>query len=97
MFDACTLKFCESLTVVIRIYTVSFYTFDIYLHFEIIERMGDSLFIAGALSGIAEAICVQPFDIVKTRHQINTGKHFNNLFRLFFNLYKYWWQEQTME
>jgi solute carrier family 25 2-oxodicarboxylate transporter 21 len=33
------------------------------------------LFIAGALSGIAEAIVVQPFDMVKTRHQINPGSN----------------------
>ena len=33
------------------------------------------LFLAGALSGIAEGIVVQPFDMVKTRHQLNTGKN----------------------
>jgi solute carrier family 25 (mitochondrial 2-oxodicarboxylate transporter), member 21 len=32
-----------------------------------------SLFLAGAFSGIAECIAVQPFDMVKTRHQLNTG------------------------
>ena len=31
------------------------------------------LFMAGAISGIAEAVVVQPFDMVKTRHQLNTG------------------------
>lgn len=31
------------------------------------------LFLAGAVSGIVEAFCVQPFDMVKTRHQLNTG------------------------
>ena len=31
------------------------------------------LFMAGAVSGIVEAFCVQPFDMVKTRHQLNTG------------------------
>jgi solute carrier family 25 (mitochondrial 2-oxodicarboxylate transporter), member 21 len=34
------------------------------------------LYIAGALSGISEALAVQPFDMVKTRHQLNPG---NNL------------------
>ena len=33
------------------------------------------LFVAGALSGVAEAIVVQPFDMVKTRHQINPGSN----------------------
>jgi solute carrier family 25 (mitochondrial 2-oxodicarboxylate transporter), member 21 len=32
-----------------------------------------SLFAAGAFSGIAECLAVQPFDMVKTRHQLNTG------------------------
>lgn len=31
------------------------------------------LFFAGAISGIAEAIIVQPFDMVKTHHQLNPG------------------------
>jgi solute carrier family 25 2-oxodicarboxylate transporter 21 len=33
------------------------------------------LYIAGAFSGVAEAIAVQPFDMVKTRHQLNTGQN----------------------
>lgn len=39
--------------------------------------MSDSskLFIAGALSGIAECLVVQPFDMVKTRHQLNTSNN----------------------
>ena len=37
--------------------------------------MSDSLklFLCGALSGIAECVSVQPFDMIKTRHQLNTG------------------------
>jgi solute carrier family 25 2-oxodicarboxylate transporter 21 len=31
------------------------------------------LFLAGAASGAAEAFAVQPFDMVKTRHQLNQG------------------------
>lgn len=44
-------------------------------------------FLAGALSGIVEGIVVQPFDMVKTRHQLNTG---NNLgvFATLAKLYK---------
>ena len=36
--------------------------------------MSDSLklFLCGALSGIAEGLVVQPFDMIKTRHQLNT-------------------------
>lgn len=39
--------------------------------------MSDSskLFFAGALSGIAEALSVQPFDMIKTRHQLNTNSN----------------------
>jgi solute carrier family 25 (mitochondrial 2-oxodicarboxylate transporter), member 21 len=39
--------------------------------------MSDSskLFVAGALSGIAEALSVQPFDMIKTRHQLNTSNN----------------------
>jgi solute carrier family 25 (mitochondrial 2-oxodicarboxylate transporter), member 21 len=33
------------------------------------------LFLAGAVSGIAEGLAVQPFDMVKTRHQLNTGEN----------------------
>ena len=31
------------------------------------------LVLAGALSGVTEAFSVQPFDMVKTRHQLNAG------------------------
>lgn len=31
------------------------------------------LFFAGALCGVTEALAVQPFDMVKTRHQLNPG------------------------
>lgn len=37
------------------------------------ENKSNNLFLAGALSGIAEGIAVQPFDMVKTRHQLNPG------------------------
>jgi len=30
------------------------------------------LIVAGAMSGVAEGLSVQPFDMVKTRHQLNT-------------------------
>ena len=33
------------------------------------------LFASGAVAGICEAIAVQPFDMVKTRHQLFTGKN----------------------
>lgn len=33
------------------------------------------LFFAGALSGVTEAFAVQPFDMVKTRHQLNAGSN----------------------
>lgn len=42
---------------------------------------------AGALSGIAEAFAVQPFDIVKTRHQLNT-KFNKGVIGTLFDLYK---------
>jgi solute carrier family 25 (mitochondrial 2-oxodicarboxylate transporter), member 21 len=38
-----------------------------------------TLFAAGALSGIAECLAVQPFDMVKTRHQLNTGQNMSVL------------------
>lgn len=31
--------------------------------------------IAGAFAGAVEALCVQPFDMIKTRHQLNSGKN----------------------
>ena len=45
------------------------------------------LAMAGAMSGVAEAIAVQPFDMVKTRHHLNS---FNNesVYRSLINLYK---------
>jgi solute carrier family 25 2-oxodicarboxylate transporter 21 len=44
------------------------------------------LFFAGAISGIAEAIIVQPFDMVKTRHQLNPGIN-DGVFRTLMQLY----------
>lgn len=34
-----------------------------------------TLSVAGALSGVAEAICVQPLDMIKTRFQLNADKN----------------------
>ena len=34
-----------------------------------------ALFIAGAMSGFAEGIAVQPFDMIKTRHQLNVNNN----------------------
>ena len=45
------------------------------------------LFLAGACSGMAEAFVVQPFDMVKTRHQINTGNN-PGVFSTLHSLYK---------
>lgn len=33
----------------------------------------NTLAFAGALAGAAEAVAVQPFDMIKTRHQLNHG------------------------
>lgn len=53
------------------------------------ERGGKSslLFFAGALSGIVEAFTVQPFDMVKTTHQLNPGKNIG-IFATLHGLYK---------
>jgi len=45
------------------------------------------LFIAGALSGIVEAFTVQPFDMVKTTHQLNPSKNIG-VFATLHGLYK---------
>jgi solute carrier family 25 (mitochondrial 2-oxodicarboxylate transporter), member 21 len=45
------------------------------------------LFMAGAVSGIVEAFCVQPFDMVKTRHQLNVGQN-PGVFSTLISLYK---------
>lgn len=45
------------------------------------------LVVAGGLSGVAEAITVQPFDMVKTRHQLNSG-HNESILRTLKSLYK---------
>lgn len=45
------------------------------------------LAMAGALSGVAEAIAVQPFDMVKTRHHLNASKN-ESVYRSLVNLYK---------
>jgi len=45
------------------------------------------LFLAGAISGIVETIVVQPFDMIKTRFQLNEGKN-TNVFRAFFSIIK---------
>lgn len=59
------------------------------------------LFLAGAISGIAEAFSVQPFDMVKTRHQIYTGNN-PNVFASLKILYheggiKLWYRGMTAE
>lgn len=45
------------------------------------------LAMAGALSGVAEAIAVQPFDMVKTRHHLNSSQN-ESVYRSLINLYK---------
>ncbi len=45
------------------------------------------LFFSGAISGFAEGIAVQPFDMVKTRHQLNSG-HNLGVFQTLGQLYK---------
>jgi solute carrier family 25 2-oxodicarboxylate transporter 21 len=42
---------------------------------EIKEKSAWVLSIAGALSGVAEALCVQPLDMIKTRFQLNPEKN----------------------
>jgi len=42
---------------------------------------------AGAISGLAEAIIVQPFDMVKTRHQLNTELN-KSVLQTLFELYR---------
>lgn len=51
------------------------------------EASSGVLFFAGALSGICEAFAVQPFDMVKTRHQLNTTSN-AGVFRTLHNIYK---------
>lgn len=34
-----------------------------------------TIFVAGAVSGLAEALSVQPFDMIKTRHHLNQERH----------------------
>lgn len=46
-----------------------------------------SLFIAGAVSGVSEAFAVQPLDMVKTRHQLNTGLN-ETVYSSLVNLYR---------
>jgi hypothetical protein len=44
------------------------------------------LFLAGAASGLAEGIVVQPFDMIKTRHQLNV-KNNESVLKSFKSIY----------
>ena len=46
-----------------------------------------ALFLAGAVSGMAEAFSVQPLDMVKTRHQLNVG-HNESVYKSLVSLYR---------
>eukprot|EP01041_Mallomonas_annulata_P007707 gene7707-15774_t len=48
---------------------------------------GALLVFAGACSGIIEGLVVQPFDMVKTRHQLNTSNN-KGVFTTLYNLYR---------